>query len=117
MIEGKKRLQSTMHGTEKARLESRFKITVPAGVSLDVSTVNGPVVTKGVVAAQQLKTVNGKIDVSGAHRGLKLKTVNGAIQAACAELPADVGVDTETVNGDVVVVLPASRASSSRRRR
>jgi DUF4097 and DUF4098 domain-containing protein YvlB len=108
VIEGKKRLQTTTHGTEKARLEARFQVTVPAGVSLDVSTVNGPIVTKAVAAGQQLKTVNGKIDVSGARRGLKLKTVNGAIQAASAGLPADASVDAETVNGDVVVVLPAS---------
>lgn len=108
VIDGKKRLATYRSGNEKVRIEARFQITVPAGVSLDVSTVNGPIVTKAVTAAQQLKTVNGKIDVSGARRGLKLKTVNGAIQAACAELPGDAAVDAETVNGDVVIVLPAS---------
>ena len=108
VVDGKKRLQTHRTGSEKGRIEARYQVTLPPGVALDVSTVNGPVVTKGVAAAQELKTVNGKIDVSGARRTLKLKTVNGAIQAACAELPGDAGVDAETVNGDVVVVLPSA---------
>jgi DUF4097 and DUF4098 domain-containing protein YvlB len=108
VIDGKKRLQTHRTGSEKGRIEARYQVTLPPGVALDVSTVNGQVVTKGIAAAQELKTVNGKIDVSGARRGLMLKTVNGAIQAACAELPGDAGVDAETVNGDVIVVLPAA---------
>ncbi len=106
VVDGKKRLQTHQGGNEKGRVEARYQIIVPAGVSLDVSTVNGAIVTKAVAAEQQLKTVNGAIDVSGARRGLKVKTVNGAVHAACSELPADAGVDAETVNGDVVVVLP-----------
>ena len=108
LIDGKKRLQTHRTGSEKGRVEARYKVTLPPGVSLDVSTVNGAVVTKALAAAQQLKTVNGKIDVAGARRALTLKTVNGAIQAECAELAADGGVDAETVNGDVVLVLPSS---------
>jgi DUF4097 and DUF4098 domain-containing protein YvlB len=107
-IDGKKRLQTHRTGNEKSRLEARYQVTLPPGVALDVSTVNGQIVTKAIASAQELKTVNGKIDVAGARRAVKAKTVNGAIQAACAELPADGSLDAETVNGDVVVVLPAA---------
>ncbi len=107
-LNGKKRLATYRHGNERYRVESRFTVTVPPGTTLSVSTVNGAVETKGVTAGQELRTVNGKIDVSGARQGLKLKTVNGAVHAACADLPADGRLDAETVNGDVVIVLPAA---------
>ena len=107
LVSGKKKLSTSRSGNEKYRVEAKVAVTLPAGAELDVSTINGTLVTKGLAARQDLQTVNGKIDVAEARRELKLKTVNGAITASCAEVPSDSRIEAETVNGDVVVTLPS----------
>ncbi len=89
------------------RTEVKYRITMPPGLSLSVSTVNGAVSVLDLAAAMDLSTVNGKIDVTGARREAKLNTVNGAIRAAFAELPKGVNVDVRTVNGAIALTLPA----------
>ncbi|MFI5119975.1 MAG: DUF4097 family beta strand repeat-containing protein [Thermoanaerobaculia bacterium] len=89
------------------RTEVKYRVTIPPGLSLSVSTVNGAVSVLDLAAPMDLSTVNGKIDVTGARREAKLNTVNGAIRAAFAELQKGVDVDVRTVNGGIALTLPA----------
>lgn len=91
----------------EARLDARYLITVPAGASVNVSSVNGGVEVKGISGPLELSTVNGKIEFEGARRNAKLNTVNGTIEGTFAELPRGTSVDAETVNGNVTLRLPA----------
>jgi len=89
------------------RTEVRYRITVPMGLSVSVSTVNGAVSVSELAAPLDLSTVNGKIDVTGARRESKLNTVNGVIRAAFVDLPKGANVDVRTVNGGITLTLPA----------
>lgn len=92
------------------RTEVKYRITVPAGLSVNVSTVNGAVKVSDVAAPIDLSTVNGKIDVTGARRDSRLNTVNGVIRAAFVELPNGANLDVRTVNGGITLTLPAKAA-------
>ena len=89
------------------RTEVRYRITVPAGLSVSVSTVNGAVSVSELAAPLDLSTVNGKIDVTGARGASKLNTVNGVIRATFVDLPKDANLDVRTVNGGITLTLPA----------
>jgi DUF4097 and DUF4098 domain-containing protein YvlB len=89
------------------RSETKYRITVPPGVAVNVSAVNGGVSVAGVAAPLELTTVNGKITLAGARRDAKLNTVNGAIDAIFTDLPKGATLDVRTVNGSIALTLPA----------
>ena len=89
------------------RSETKYRITVPSGVTVNVSAVNGGVSVAGVAAPLELTTVNGKITIAGARRDAKLNTVNGAIEAIFTDLPKGAALDVRTVNGSIALTLPA----------
>ncbi|HQQ76505.1 MAG TPA: DUF4097 family beta strand repeat-containing protein [Thermoanaerobaculia bacterium] len=89
------------------RSETKYRITVPASMSVQVSAVNGGVSVTGVAAPVELTTVNGRIVLEGGRRDAKLNTVNGAIVAGFAELPKGSVLDVRAVNGSISMTLPA----------
>jgi DUF4097 and DUF4098 domain-containing protein YvlB len=93
-----------------AKVDARVDIALPSGVPVDVSTVNGDVSVRGIVAAQKLSTVNGKIEVAGATQGLKLHTINGSVSATVAGLPKGADLELKSVSGNLTLTLPASAA-------
>jgi DUF4097 and DUF4098 domain-containing protein YvlB len=95
------------HGDDRWRSETKYRITVPASLRVNVSAVNGAVSVTGVAAPLELTTVNGKITVAGGRRDAKLNTVNGAIEAGFSELPKGATLDVRTVNGGIALTLPA----------
>ena len=95
------------HDNPRWRSEAVYRVTVPAGLAVNVSAVNGGVTVTGVAAPLELTTVNGKIALAGARRGARLNTVNGAINATFAELPKGTDLDVRTVNGAIALTLPA----------
>ena len=94
-------------GDDQWRSETKYRITVPASLAVNVSAVNGGVSVTGVAAPLELTTVNGKITLAGARRNAKLNTVNGAIDAGFADLPKGAHLDVRTVNGAIALTLPA----------
>jgi hypothetical protein len=89
------------------RAEYRFDVYVPAGAQLDVSTVNdGEVEISGVSGPVIAGNVNGSVTVSGLDNCTSLETVNGEVAARFAHPPRD-DCDIETVNGDIVLTMPA----------
>jgi hypothetical protein len=118
-------------------VEIDYTLKVPAGVSLDVSTVNGRIATRGTEGATEASTVNGTIDIetAGTHElqattvngrvkatftksfsGARFKSVNGGVQAS---LPtsASFTVDLSQVNGDFEAAFPLSIHSNPGSRR
>lgn len=92
---------------DRRRTETKYRISVPASMSAQVSAVNGGVNVTGVSAPLELTTVNGKIALAGGRRDAKLNTVNGTIEAAFTELPKGTHLDVRTVNGGITLTLPA----------
>ncbi|HYN41770.1 MAG TPA: DUF4097 family beta strand repeat-containing protein [Thermoanaerobaculia bacterium] len=104
------RLHVSGDGGRRWRVEARYRVTLPAGASLEVSLVNGGVKTSGLDGVQELTTVNGRVVASGARRNVMLKTVNGSVEGVLAALASDAKVVAETVNGSVMLTLPADAA-------
>jgi len=85
----------------------RFTVQVPAGVQVDVSTVNGRLEADGVRGPLKLMTINGSIDATTAMGGIDATTVNGGIDATIEDLGPDGDVTLKTVNGSISLALPA----------
>lgn len=94
-------------GDDRWRTETKYRITVPASMSVRVSAVNGGVTVTGLAGPVELTTVNGTIALAGGRRDAKLNTVNGKIEAAFTELPRGAQLDLRTVNGAIALTLPA----------
>ena len=88
-------------------VEIDYAIRVPERLSLDLTTVNGRIATRGVSGDARLKSVNGTIDaeVHGGE-GFQAQTVNGRIRASFTEDFR--GARLKTVNGGVQAILPVS---------
>lgn len=96
----------TMKNPRHNDVAVRFTVQVPAGVQVDVSTINGRLDADGVRGQLKLMTVNGSIDANTSHGGLSATTVNGGIDAIIEDLGASGDVALRTVNGSISVALP-----------
>jgi DUF4097 and DUF4098 domain-containing protein YvlB len=101
------------NGRERLEVDMRYTVTVPAGVALDVESVNGGVTVRGVDTPGSVETVNGNIEFDGvgAH---SLETVNGRIHANFTRPDWTGTVSLETVNGAVQLTLPTNVAAEIR---
>lgn len=90
-------------GRNRARVD--YALRVPPSVSLDLSTVNGRIVTRGIEGETEAVTVNGRIDleIAGSEK-VSATTVNGRVRATF--LRDFAGARFRTVNGRVDAVLP-----------
>lgn len=87
-----------------------YELSLPAGLEVDVETVNGRVSAERRLAALTLNTVNGSVRVDAHGAPLQVNTVNGSVEVSFdGPLQAS---DIETVNGSVTV--SCSRDSSFR---
>ena len=85
----------------QAGAEVAYELMLPAGLEVDVETVNGRVSAEGRMAPLTLNTVNGSVRVEAHAAPLNVNTVNGSVEVAFAgPLQA---ADLETVNGSVTV--------------
>ena len=85
-----------------------YHIRVPQRVQLRrVATVNGSVNVFGVEAAGELRAVNGDVEVYDSIGRLSARTTNGNVRVELRQLEAGGPVTLETVNGSVVLGLPA----------
>ena len=97
----------SMHCRE-CRITTRYEIVLPPGVSASLQTVNGDVRVRDLDGDTELHSVNGNVQVAGSRRSVRAQTVNGRVEASAAALPASAAWDLKTVNGSVVVTLPAN---------
>jgi hypothetical protein len=94
--------QSNMHRNDVA---VRFTVTLPRGVPVDVSTLNGEVAIDGASGAVKATTLNGRILIRTRGGPVTATTVNGAVEATIEALTSG-DVELQTVNGSVTAVLP-----------
>lgn len=84
-----------------------FVVRVPAGARLAASTVNGAVDARGLRGNVEASSVNGDVDVSTAGTA-EGQSVNGSVQLAMGRADWSGALRAASVNGSVVVTLPAS---------
>jgi hypothetical protein len=85
-------------------VESR--VSVPRGVRVRVSNVNGRVEVDGVAGALRASTVNGSVDVSGAGGAVEASAVNGSVEVGIARVDPAGRSEISTTNGSVRLTLP-----------
>lgn len=83
-----------------------FVVNVPAGVNVDLGSINGSVRASGTSGTVDAKVINGDIDIASHQGAMNLLTVNGSVTAALDTLPPTGDISMETVNGSVTAVLP-----------
>ena len=83
-----------------------YRVTVPHGARVRVSTVNGRVEVDGVGAALKASTVNGSVDVTGAGGEVEASAVNGSVDVVVARVDPSGRSELSTTNGSVRLTLP-----------
>ncbi len=91
-------------GTTDVRVD--WVVRVPRGVDFVGQTVNGDVEASGMPSDATASTVNGQVKVSAAGV-VEATTVNGSIHAATGSARPDRDLSFNTVNGDIVLHVPA----------
>ena len=72
--------------------EFNYKLRVPKGINLKLSTVNeGHIEVSNVAGELQLSNVNGDVSVSGVSNNLKANTVNGVLDIAYTSMDSEFG--------------------------
>jgi Putative adhesin len=113
-----------------------YRVSVPRGARVRVSTVNGRMEVSGVLGSVRATTVNGSVDLTGVGGRVEASAVNGGVEVDVARvdpsgrsavsstngsvrltLPRDVAADVEarTVNGSVHCDFDLADARQSRR--
>ena len=82
-------------------------VRVPRGVHFLGTTVNGAISASNMPADANVSTVNGAVTVSAAGV-VEASTVNGDIDATTGRADAGRDLQFETVNGDIVLRVPAN---------
>ena len=93
-------------GKDKLEVTMTYVVKVPAGVRLDVGTVNGSVNVSGLDAPVEIETVNGSVYFEGAS-AKSLSTVNGQVKGIFTKASWEGELQIETVNGGVDLTFPA----------
>jgi DUF4097 and DUF4098 domain-containing protein YvlB len=91
---------------DDCRINARYDVTIPPGVTAILGTVNGDVRVRDLDGNLSLRTVNGKVEATGVRRSLEAESVNGDVIGQAVSAPAGASYDLETVNGAVRLTLP-----------
>lgn len=85
-----------------------YRIRVPRNVRLaGVQTVNGNLLIRDVEGQLSARAVNGDVELAGGSGGIQARTTNGNIRFESLREALAGGVTLETINGSIVVGLPA----------
>ena len=85
-------------------LSSKMTIKLPPGLTVSLSTENGPIQLEQVDGRFTLSTANASIDVTGLSGGVTATAVNGRVQIAMKSVTDPIGLTV--VNGAVGLTLP-----------
>ncbi len=89
-----------------------FKVRIPDGISVKVSTVNnGDVDIKNAGGNIYAGNVNGDITLDGVRGNTKANTVNGIIEISYDSMPDEFG-SFKTINGNIVMRAPGKSNAS-----
>jgi hypothetical protein len=79
-----------------------FRVLVPKGVKVDVSTVNGAVFVDGATSEVSAQTVNGGVEVTSEGGPVNAETTNGTVRARMGRFDPTSDMSFSTVNGSVI---------------
>jgi hypothetical protein len=82
-----------------------FTVRLPAGVKLEVSSINGSLEIDGASTQVEAHTVNGGITARSTGGPVNATTVNGSIEARMGATGSE-NLRFETVNGSIAVWVP-----------
>jgi hypothetical protein len=82
-----------------------FVVRLPAGVKVEVSTVNGGLQIDGASSEVDAHTVNGRVVANSSGGPVNAGTVNGDIEVRMGSLGSQ-DLSFETVNGSIEIVVP-----------
>ena len=89
-----------------------FDVRVPLRTDLTARAVNGPIVVGDVSGRLDLNTVNGPLELANAGGDVHARTVNGPLSVTLSGGKWDgTGLDSETENGPVTLLIPAGYAA------
>lgn len=89
-----------------------YKIRVPKGISLKISTVNnGDIDIRNAGGNIYANNVNGDVALDGIRGNTKAHTVNGVIEVSYDEMPDEFG-SFKTVNGNIVLRTPEKSSAT-----
>jgi hypothetical protein len=87
-----------------------YRVTLPATVRLEASTVNGQVEVEGVSGDIEVSSVNGRVTATDAQGEVRASTINGRVEVTHLTLPESAHHEYSCINGTVRVYLPDSAA-------
>lgn len=93
------RVSLDVHSQRGHMGDTRYEVTVPTGVRLELKSVSGDIKARGVGGELEVNAVSGDIDVSDAKGRVEVESVSGDITAA--RFSGDVRVNA--VSGDVTL--------------
>jgi hypothetical protein len=93
------------NGVRDNDVEVTFLVSVPEGVELLASTVNGDVEVHDLASDVNARSVNGDIEISTTGFA-EASTVNGSIDATMEQYDIREGLSFSTVNGSISLDLP-----------
>ena len=93
------RVSLDVHSQRGRMGDTRYEVTVPTGVRLQLKSVSGQITTHGVGGELEAGAVSGDIDVSDATGRVELQSVSGDVRAD--RVSGEVRVDA--VSGDVSI--------------
>ncbi len=82
-----------------------FQVAVPAGVKVNVHTVNSNVSVTGVTSEVRAGTINGSVDVQTDGGPVLASSVNGTVRASLLRYHPTADMRFTSVNGSVIVGL------------
>lgn len=87
-----------------------YDVRVPESARLDVTTVNGRLVSSGPAAEQRLRSTNGRIRVEEAGGDVEARTTNGSIDVELGTSATAAAIELSTTNGSITLALPPDLA-------
>ena len=85
-----------------------YRVRVPRRIVLNrVGTMNGAVRVTGVEGEGELRSVNGDVDLFDGAGRFSARTTNGSVRLEFHQLASEGVLSAETVNGSVILALPA----------
>jgi hypothetical protein len=90
------------HNVRNNDVSVDFRIALPRGINIGVSTINGEVDVDGATREVEASTVNGDVGAVSSGGPVKASTVNGSVTARMGRFDSDEDLNFSTVNGSVL---------------
>src|SRR5881227_2409999 len=101
-------------GVRNNDVSVQFRVMVPRGVKVGVSSVNGAVSVEGATSEVEATTVNGEVEATSSGGPVSAQTVNGSVTARMGRFDNDEDLDFSTVNGTVIAEFSDDRSVEDR---